>query len=76
MMERATIGPLIINSPYEEPEKNWSYHRERRTFSLADGRRPAGYVIASEGSRSFDDPGHFRRNSSGQPDSSARAGVA
>ena len=50
---------MIINSPYEEPEKYWSYHRERRTFSLADGRRPAGYVIALEGSRSFDDPGHF-----------------
>ena len=26
---------------------------------LAKGRRPAGYVIASESSRSFDDPGHF-----------------
>ena len=59
MMERATIDRLIVNSPYEEPEKYWSYHRERRTFSLAAGRRPAGYVIASEGSRSFDDPGHF-----------------
>ena len=59
MMERATIDRLIVNSPYEEPEKYWSYHRERRTFSLASGRRPAGYVIASEGSRSFDDPGHF-----------------
>ena len=50
---------MIINSPYEEPEKYWSYHRERRTFSLAGGRRPAGYVIALEGSRSFDAPGHF-----------------
>ena len=50
MMERATIDRLIVNAPYEEPEKYWSYHRERRTFSLAPGRRPAGYVIASEGS--------------------------
>ena len=58
-MERASIDRLIINSPYEEPSKYWSYDRERRTFSLVDGRRPAGYVIASEGSRSFDDPGHF-----------------
>ena len=58
-MERATIDPLIINSPYEEPTKYWSYDRERRTFSRVEGRRPAGYVIASEGSRSFDDPGHF-----------------
>ena len=58
-MERTSIGRLIINSPYEEPTKYWSYNRERRTFSLVEGRRPAGYVIASEGSRSFDDPGHF-----------------
>ena len=58
-MERATIDRLIINSPYGEPTKYWSYDRERRTFSLVEGRRPAGYVIASEGSRSFDDPGHF-----------------
>ena len=62
MMERATIGPLIIHSPYEEPKKYWSYHRERRTFFLAPGRRRAGYVIASEGSRSFYDPGHFVRS--------------
>ena len=26
---------------------------------MAEGRRPAGYVIASESSQSFDDPGHF-----------------
>ena len=58
-MAQASIDRLIINSPYEEPTKYWSYNRERRTFSLVEGRRPAGYVIASEGSRSFDDPGHF-----------------
>ena len=58
-MEQKSIGPLIINSPYEEPARHWSYNRERRTFSLAEGRRPAGYVIASESSRAFDDPGHF-----------------
>ena len=58
-MAQASIDRLIINSPYEEPTKYWSYDRERRTFSLVEGRRPAGYVIASEGSRSFDDPGHF-----------------
>ena len=58
-MERASIDRLIINSPYEEPTKYWSYNLERRTFSLVEGRRPAGYVVASESSRSFDDPGHF-----------------
>ena len=58
-MERKTIDRLIINSPYEEPAEHWNYVRERRTFSQVKGRRPAGYVIASEDSRSFDEPGHF-----------------
>jgi hypothetical protein len=50
---------LIINSPYEEPKRHWLYHRETQTFSLQPGRRPAGYIIASESSRAFDDPGRF-----------------
>ena len=54
-----TINQLIINSPYEEPKRYWSYDRETRTFTLKDGRRPAGYVRASEHSKSFDDPGVF-----------------
>ena len=58
-MATATIDRLIINSPYEEPAQYWSYARERRTFSRAEGRRPAGYVVASEGSKTFDDPGIF-----------------
>lgn len=53
------ITHLIINSPYEEPTKYWSYDRETRLFDLKEGRRPAGYVKASERSRSFDDPGIF-----------------
>jgi type III restriction enzyme len=56
---KTTIDQLIINSPYEDPKHYWSYDRESRTFSLKDGRRPAGYVIASESSRAFDDPGIF-----------------
>lgn len=58
-MSQATIDRLIINSPYEEPARHWSYDRESRTFSLADGRRPAGYVVASGASQAFDDPGEF-----------------
>ena len=58
-MERATIDRLIVNSPYEEPVQHWSYDRQTRLFDLAQGRRPAGYIIASEGSQSFDDPGIF-----------------
>lgn len=56
---KQAVGHLIINSPYEEPRHYWSYERETRTFNLKDGRRPAGYVIASDISRSFDDPGVF-----------------
>ena len=58
-MAQATIDRLIVNSPYAEPTKYWSYDRERLGFELKDGRRPAGYVIASEGLKSFDDPGVF-----------------
>jgi len=54
-----TIDKLIINSPYEEPKHYWRYDPKTRTFSLVEGRRPAGYVVASESSRAFDDPGIF-----------------
>ena len=58
-MAQSTIDRLIINSPYEEPVRHWRYERETRLFSLEDGRRPAGYVVASESSKAFDDPGIF-----------------
>jgi len=58
-MARTTIDRLIINSPYEEPTRHWRYERETRTFDLVEGRRPAGYVVASSDSRAFDDPGIF-----------------
>ncbi|MBU4274092.1 MAG: DEAD/DEAH box helicase family protein, partial [Planctomycetes bacterium] len=53
------IDKLIINSPYEEPKVYWSYERTTRTFSKTEGRRPAGYVMATPGSQAFDDPGVF-----------------
>jgi type III restriction enzyme len=58
-MASDTITQLIINSPYEEPKQHWRYDRQTRKFSLETGRRPAGYVRATPGSRSFDDPGVF-----------------
>ena len=58
-MPRATIDRLIVNSPYEEPAKHWRYDRQTRLFDLADGRRPAGYVVATSDSKAFDDPGVF-----------------
>lgn len=59
MSNKTTIDQLIINSPFEEPQHYWSYDRETRTFSKKEGRRPAGYVVASESSKAFDDPGIF-----------------
>jgi type III restriction enzyme len=58
-MSKTTIDRLIINSPYEEPQRHWRYDRETRLFDLVEGRRPAGYVVASGDSRAFDDPGIF-----------------
>lgn len=54
-----TIDQLILNSPYEEPSRYWSYQRDTRDFILKEGRRPAGYIRASESAKSFDDPGEF-----------------
>ncbi|MBU2638553.1 MAG: DEAD/DEAH box helicase family protein [Nanoarchaeota archaeon] len=54
-----TTEHLIISSPYEKPQKHLKYIREIRRFELIEGRRPAGYVVASEASESFDDPGIF-----------------
>lgn len=53
------IDQLIINSPHEEPSSYWSYDRRHRMFERKEGRRPAGYVVATPGSKAFDDPGVF-----------------
>ncbi len=59
-METADKIPhLILNSPYEEPKEHWRYHRERRKFLREQGRRQAGYLVATPKSRDFDDPGVF-----------------
>jgi len=31
-MPRTTIDHLIINSPYEEPQRHWRYDRQTRAF--------------------------------------------
>lgn len=53
------IDKLIINSPYKEPQQHWFYERENRNFFIQEGRRPAGYVMATPNSKAFDDPGIF-----------------
>ena len=58
-MERQKPDRLIINSPYEEPSRYWKYNPASGLFRLEDGRRPAGYLIASDRSQRADDPGVF-----------------
>jgi type III restriction enzyme len=60
MTNSTGITHLIINAPFEEPSSHWKYNRETRTFTQEPGRRPAGYVTATPGAKSFDDPGIFR----------------
>ncbi len=45
----STIPTLIINKPYEAPIHYWQYDREKRIFNKLEGRRPAGFLIATEG---------------------------
>lgn len=52
-------GDLILNSPFEEPSHYWSYDRQYRIFTKDEGRRPAGYVVATPDAQGFDDPGQF-----------------
>ncbi len=59
MAEDKNTQHLIINGPYEKPKRHLRYNREERKFELVEGRRPAGYTIASENSDRFDDPGFF-----------------
>ena len=54
-----SIDKLIINSPHEEPKQHWFYERDTRNFYIKEGRRPAGYVMATPNSVAFDDPGIF-----------------
>lgn len=54
------IENLIVCNPYDAPSQHWRYDRSRRRFDLIEGRRPAGFLIATRDSQAFDDPGEFR----------------
>lgn len=51
MKKRAKIDRLVINSPYREPEHHWRHDPIEDVFHLVEGRRPSGYLVASEESR-------------------------
>lgn len=59
MIEVQKIDRLIINKPHVEPKQHWKYSSDTKSFSIQPGRRDAGYIIASERARSYDDPGTF-----------------
>ncbi len=48
------IKQMIINSPYEEPNRYWCYNRDTKEFDLCEGRRPSGYFIARKGAERDD----------------------
>src|SRR5260370_4719930 len=58
-MPSKNIDQLIINPPYEEPREYWKRDSESKLFSRVPGRRPAGYIRATESSKAIDDPGIF-----------------
>ena len=53
------INQLIINSAYREPESHWKYDLNGQTFVQKEGRRPAGYFVAGQGSNQYNDIGQF-----------------
>ena len=53
------IKQLIINSAYREPESHWKYDLNGQTFVQEEGRRPAGYFVAGQGSNQYNDIGQF-----------------
>lgn len=55
----AGIDQLIINSAYREPTHHWKYDLNGQTFVREEGRRPAGYFIAGQGSNQYNDMGQF-----------------
>ncbi len=52
------IDKLIINKPYEKPSRYWTQRSKTHLFELVNGRRQAGYIIASD-SDEPDSPGTF-----------------
>ena len=45
------IDQLIINSPFEEPKQHWDFDPTRGKHFIKEGRRSAGYVIASQSTK-------------------------
>lgn len=48
-----SIDQLIICSPYREPDKHWVQDEETQEYDKIEGRRPAGYTVASSNKSAF-----------------------
>lgn len=56
----AEIDQLIICNPYKMPQEHWKYNPETREYYRTLGRRSAGYIKATEASKTVDDSGEFQ----------------
>ncbi len=52
------IDRLIINSPFKEPDQHWDFEKTKGKHFIKEGRRPAGYVVASQ-SKQYQEMGDF-----------------
>lgn len=55
----AGIDKLIINSAFREPTCHWRNDFNTQSFVREEGRRPAGYFVAGQGSNQYNDIGQF-----------------
>lgn len=55
----AGIDKLIINSAFKEPTCHWRNDLNTQSFVREEGRRPAGYFVAGQGSNQYNDIGQF-----------------
>lgn len=53
------IDQLIINSAFREPSGHWKYDLQTQSFIREEGRRPAGYFVAGQGSNQYNNIGQF-----------------
>ncbi len=58
-MSQSAIDHLIINSPYVEPTAYWKRDPSALLFDQVEGRRPAGYFVATPGANPVNDASTF-----------------
>ena len=59
--QHKAIKQLIITSPYEEPAEYYRFDPDTGAYGKRPGRRPAGYIRATRGSKRGSDAAFFER---------------